>query len=219
MHVHVLAVERRLIDLEISRVQHQPARRLDRHRHAVGHAVRHPDELERERPDRDAVVRLHPHEPRGGVQTVLLQLGLDQGQRERRTVDRAADVGQHVRDRRRYGPRGRVSARSPRCRTAAAAASRGSRDPRRAAPAPGTSHPHQSGWPCRRRRRPSCSCRTRQARRAGSPRAAVRRQSGSRHRLDANAERATVQIGVSQKSRFRRRGRDPRGNRPGWAEP
>ena len=64
MDVDVLAVERRLVDLEIARVQHDAARRLDRHRHAVGHAVRHADELERERPDRDPLARLHPHEPR-----------------------------------------------------------------------------------------------------------------------------------------------------------
>ena len=44
-----LAVERRLIDLEVAGVDHHAMRRLDRERHAVGNAVRDADELDRER--------------------------------------------------------------------------------------------------------------------------------------------------------------------------
>ena len=58
VEVDVLAVERRLIDLEVAGVDHHAARRLDRQRHAVGHAVRDAQELDRERADRDALARL-----------------------------------------------------------------------------------------------------------------------------------------------------------------
>ena len=90
MHVDVLAVERRLIDLEIARVHDEPARRLNRHRDAVGHAVRHADELDRERADRYRVARLHSHVSRPAHRARALQLRLDQRQRERRAVDRTA---------------------------------------------------------------------------------------------------------------------------------
>ena len=64
LKVHVLPVERRLVDLEVARVQHDAGRRVDRHRHAVGHAVRHAQELDREAPDGDAIARADLRQPR-----------------------------------------------------------------------------------------------------------------------------------------------------------
>ena len=98
MDVEVLAVERGLIDLEIPRVHHDAAGRLDRHRHAVRHAVGHTHELERERPDGHPFARLHLHEPRRRIEPVLLELGPDQRERERRPVNRTLHIRQHVRD-------------------------------------------------------------------------------------------------------------------------
>ena len=47
VHVEVLAVDRRLVDLEVAGVDDDAGRRVDRQRHAVGHAVRDADELDR----------------------------------------------------------------------------------------------------------------------------------------------------------------------------
>ncbi len=97
--IDVLAVERRLIDLEVPGVQHDAVRRLDGQRDAVGHAVRHAQELERERADRDALPRLDPDQPSRRLLAERLELALDQRERERRAVDRPLDVGQYVSDR------------------------------------------------------------------------------------------------------------------------
>ena len=43
----MLAVDRRLIDLEVAGVDDDADRRVNRQRHAVGHAVRDADELDR----------------------------------------------------------------------------------------------------------------------------------------------------------------------------
>ena len=58
----MLAVDRRLIDLEVAGVDDHAMRRLDRQRHAVGNAVRDAQELDRERADRDALARAHAHQ-------------------------------------------------------------------------------------------------------------------------------------------------------------
>ena len=63
MDVEMLAVERRLIDLEVAGVDDDAERRVNRQRHAVGHAVRDADELDRERADRDPIARSYRHEP------------------------------------------------------------------------------------------------------------------------------------------------------------
>ena len=47
VQVEVLAVERRLVDLEVAGVHDDADRRVDGQRHAVGHAVRDADELDR----------------------------------------------------------------------------------------------------------------------------------------------------------------------------
>ena len=51
MEVELLAVERRLVDLEVAGVDHDAVRRGDRQRDAVGDAVRDAEELDREAAD------------------------------------------------------------------------------------------------------------------------------------------------------------------------
>ena len=92
VQVERLAVERRLIDLEVAGVEHHALRRVDRHRDAVRHAVRDADEFDRERADRRPSRGLDRDAGRSALDAVLLQLGLDQRERERRAVDRAVDV-------------------------------------------------------------------------------------------------------------------------------
>ena len=96
MEVEVLAVDRRLIDLEVAGVNDDAGRRVDGERNAVGDAVRDADELDLERTDGHPCARADRDELAAG-DAVLLQLGLDQRERQRRPVDRAVDVGQHVR--------------------------------------------------------------------------------------------------------------------------
>ena len=87
--VDVLAIERRLIDLEVAGVDDHAARRLDRDRDAVRHAVRDAQELERERP---TCTRSRGRTRRSRAATrliVLLELRFDERQRQRRAVDRA----------------------------------------------------------------------------------------------------------------------------------
>ena len=64
------------------------------------------------------LARLAPASSRSRrVDAVLLELRLDQRQRQRRAVDRAVEERQHVRHARRCDPRGRASAPAPRpCR-------------------------------------------------------------------------------------------------------
>ena len=74
VQVEVLAVERRLIDLEVAGVDDDADRRVNRQRHAVGHAVRDADELDRERADGDPIARSDRHERRRVLEAVLPQL-------------------------------------------------------------------------------------------------------------------------------------------------
>ena len=94
----MLAIDRRLIDLEIAGVHDDAGRRADGERDAVGHAVRHANELDLERSDRDAVARPHGDERPPG-DAVLLQLGLDERERQRRRVDRSVHERHDVRHR------------------------------------------------------------------------------------------------------------------------
>ena len=57
--VDVLAVDRRLVDLEVSGVNDHAVRRLDGQRDAVRDAVRDAEKLDRERADGDPLARLH----------------------------------------------------------------------------------------------------------------------------------------------------------------
>ncbi len=94
--IDVLAVERRLVDLEVPRVDHDAARRLDRDRHAVRDAVRHAQELDRERSDLHPIARTHSGQPGFPGLVVLVELVLDEGERQRRSEHRAVEVRQHV---------------------------------------------------------------------------------------------------------------------------
>jgi hypothetical protein len=73
-----LVVERRLVDLEVAGVHDRPGRRVDRERHGVGDAVGHAEELDAEWPDRDGLPRRHRDQPVADVDTVLLELWLDE---------------------------------------------------------------------------------------------------------------------------------------------
>jgi hypothetical protein len=97
VEVDVFAVERRLVDLEVAGMDHDPGRRRDCQRDAVGHAVRHADEFDGELPDANALARVHRDEAVARVLPVFLQFRLDQRQRQRRAVDGAVDVAEHVR--------------------------------------------------------------------------------------------------------------------------
>ncbi len=96
MEIDVFAVERGLVDLEVPGVHHDAARRPDGKRDAVRHAVRHPQELDRKRSDRDALPRLHPDQPGPGLLVRLIEPLLNERQGESRPVHRPFDVGQHV---------------------------------------------------------------------------------------------------------------------------
>jgi len=97
VHVEVLAVDRRLVDLEIARVHDDAHGRVNGQRHTVGHAVGDADELHAERADGDALARTHRHERVRAGEIVLRELRLDERKRQRRPVDRAVDERRHVR--------------------------------------------------------------------------------------------------------------------------
>ena len=67
MKIEGIPVERRLVDLVVAGVHDDAARRGDRQRRAVGHAVRHPDELDLERSDRHPVARANDRQPLLGL--------------------------------------------------------------------------------------------------------------------------------------------------------
>ncbi len=95
--VEMLAVDRRLVDLEVAGVHDDAERRVNRQRDAVGHAVRHADELDGQRPDAHPIAGAH------GVQidpvvAVLAELRFDHRERQRCRVDRSLEQAHHVRD-------------------------------------------------------------------------------------------------------------------------
>ena len=59
-----------------------PGRRVDRQRDAVRNAVRDPQELDRERADRHALARPHRLQPIARLDLVLVELRLDERERE-----------------------------------------------------------------------------------------------------------------------------------------
>jgi hypothetical protein len=97
MEIEVLSVERRLIDLEITRVHDDADRRLDRQRDTVGHAVRDANELDRERADADGLPRPDRLQAILEVDLVLFELRLDQRKGEGGSIDRAVDEREDVR--------------------------------------------------------------------------------------------------------------------------
>ena len=86
-------VQRRLVDLEVARVQDAPVRGVDDHRHAVRDRVRHAQEPHGEWPDgRRSFPRRHHVEFTAIRHAVLFELALEQRERECRPVD--GDVAQ-----------------------------------------------------------------------------------------------------------------------------
>ena len=77
------SVDRRVVELPVPRVHDASGRRLEDDGHAVGNGVRHPDEGDTERPDvSPRVVRMDLLELRGAHQAVLVQLRLDEPERQ-----------------------------------------------------------------------------------------------------------------------------------------
>ncbi len=97
--VEMLAVERRLVDLEIARVDNHAFWGVDRQSDAIGDAVGDANELDLEGADRDPLRRSQRGQACGGqVDPVFDELGFDQRQRERRAEDRTIDMRQQVRN-------------------------------------------------------------------------------------------------------------------------
>ena len=88
MHVHTLAVDRGLVDLEVPGVHDHAERCLDGQRDAVRDAVSDPKKLDGKGPDRDALARLHRSQPSPRLVIVVVELGLDEREGKRGAVDR-----------------------------------------------------------------------------------------------------------------------------------
>src|SRR5262249_41762072 len=98
MDVEMLAVDRRLVDLEIAGMDDDADRGADGERDAIGHAVRHAGEFDVDRTDGDAIARPGGDEWPALVDTMLLELWFDQRQRQRRRVDGTIHMPKDVRD-------------------------------------------------------------------------------------------------------------------------
>ncbi|CAB4731483.1 unannotated protein [freshwater metagenome] len=90
------AVERNLIHLEVTGVQHHPGRRRDRDRHCVRDRVVHREEFDRERPESLDLARHHVKGDR--LDPMLLELRLEEGEgepgsEERDVLAKAEQVG------------------------------------------------------------------------------------------------------------------------------
>ena len=96
MEVELLAVDRRLIDLEVAGVQDDADRRVNRQRDAVGHAVRDANELDAKPADLHDIARPHRVQTILDVQTMLVELGPHERERQRGAVDRTIDVRQQI---------------------------------------------------------------------------------------------------------------------------
>ena len=90
-----------LIDLEVARVHDRPERGVDDDRHPVGDGVRDPEEPHGERSGRGLLPRGHGLQVDEMRHLVLVELALQQRERERGAVDLepAIDVAQEVRER------------------------------------------------------------------------------------------------------------------------
>jgi hypothetical protein len=97
MNVEMLSVDGCLIDLEVSCVHDRPGRRVNRHRHAVGDAVRHTQEFDFAVADANPLARPDSDEAFARIDPVFFELGLDQRKRQRGAVHGAVDEGPHIR--------------------------------------------------------------------------------------------------------------------------
>ena len=97
VEVGQLAVDRGVVELEVTGVNDDPDRGPQGDPHRVGDRVADPERDDRERPDRDLIARLERQE-RIVVELVLLDLVAEQAAGERRGVDgHAGELGQDVR--------------------------------------------------------------------------------------------------------------------------
>ena len=92
MEIEFLSVHRCWIDLEVAGVDDVPNGSFDRQGKGVHDRVRDLEELNREASDGDLVLGLDRVEMRLLEHAVLLELALDQGHGEGRTVDRNVEV-------------------------------------------------------------------------------------------------------------------------------
>ncbi|MBF8304826.1 MAG: hypothetical protein HW398_14 [Acidobacteria bacterium] len=100
MEIEQLVVGWRLVHLEIARMEHHAERRRDGKHRGIHNAVRHVNELDRERPHRHAVLGLDLVQRHRIEQRMLVEFFFDQRQRERRPIDRDVQVGEKI----RHGP-------------------------------------------------------------------------------------------------------------------
>ncbi len=98
VHVEMLSVDRRLIDLEVARVHDGPGRRVHRQRDAIGHAVRDAQELDLAVADAHALARLHRHQAVARIDSMLFELRPQQRERQRRAVHVAFNQRPYVRN-------------------------------------------------------------------------------------------------------------------------
>ena len=93
-----LAVDRRLVELEVAGVEDRTDRRAQRQRTSARHRVIDVHELDVDRTERQTVARLDLHEVRF-AHLVLARFGFDQRDRHRRSGDRRArELAQKIRD-------------------------------------------------------------------------------------------------------------------------
>ena len=92
------ALRRGKIDLEVAGVDDDACRRVEREAHRVGNRVVHVDQLHVEAAEMNVRARRRHMQP-DMAEIVLLELVLDQRDRQRRAVDRHADLFEEVRQR------------------------------------------------------------------------------------------------------------------------
>src|SRR4029453_1115424 len=98
MQIERVAVERRLVDLEVAGVQDRANRRVDRQRQAIRHAVRDAEKLDSKRAGPNRLSWRDRAQPAARVDAMLLELRLDERERETRAVDGTGHAVDDVRD-------------------------------------------------------------------------------------------------------------------------
>ena len=93
-----LAVNRRIVELEVARMHDHAERCLDGEADRIWNRMIHTDETDAEAADIDDVA-LHDGMEHRGVDAVLFETSLEDAEREARAVDRNADLLEHIRQR------------------------------------------------------------------------------------------------------------------------
>ena len=94
--VGALAVYRRMVDLEVARVDDQAQRSADRDAHRVRNGVAHPEELDVESPDFESGIWFDHVQPSVLQPAVLSQLDADEPVRQPGSVHRDVELGENV---------------------------------------------------------------------------------------------------------------------------